>query len=150
MDYEADFYAWTQAQAAALRQVATLRPNLGAEIDWEHLADEVESMGNSEKHEIASRVEVLLAHLLKLALTRHIDPRHGWVRTAREQRDRINDRLTTSPSLRRHAADVLAESYRRARRSFLSEYAVETTPTTCPFDLEREILADEWFPPEPG
>jgi hypothetical protein len=150
MDYEADFYAWTQAQAAALRRAAALRPNVGAEIDWEHLADEVESMGTSEKHEIASRLEVLLAHLLKLALARHIDSRHGWMRTVREQRDRINDRLTTSPSLRRHASDVLPESYRRARRGFLSEYNIETTPGTCPFDLEREILAEEWFPPEAG
>ncbi|HET6468079.1 MAG TPA: DUF29 domain-containing protein, partial [Geminicoccaceae bacterium] len=89
MDHEADFYAWTQAQAAALRKLASLRPNVGAEIDWEHVAEELELMGTSERAEIESRLQVVLAHLLQLAYVTQPEPRHGWRRTVREQRDRI-------------------------------------------------------------
>lgn len=50
--YQEDFYAWTQEQAAALRAEAALRSN--APVDWENLAEEVESMGESEKREAAA------------------------------------------------------------------------------------------------
>ena len=57
--YDADLFAWTVDQARRLRSV---RP---ADLDWENLAEEIESVGRSQKSEIRSRMVKLLSHLLK-------------------------------------------------------------------------------------
>jgi hypothetical protein len=59
--YEKDLYAWTMRNAQFLRERHT------EELDFDHLAEEMESMGAREKRELQSRLEVLIAHLLKLA-----------------------------------------------------------------------------------
>jgi hypothetical protein len=58
-DYNKDFYAWLMKNADLLRQ------HKFNEVDIEHVAEELESMGKSEKRELTSRLTVLLAHLLK-------------------------------------------------------------------------------------
>ena len=57
--YATDFYAWTQEQAQLLRD------GRFADLDLENLAEEVRSVGVSDKRQIESRLEVLMAHLLK-------------------------------------------------------------------------------------
>ena len=59
--HETDFYAWANEQARLLRAGRL------AEADLEHIAEEIESMGKTEKRELTSRLRVLLAHLLKWA-----------------------------------------------------------------------------------
>ncbi|NBC32613.1 MAG: DUF29 family protein, partial [Alphaproteobacteria bacterium] len=58
--YEQDFYTWTQEQAAFLKEG---RFDL---LDIPHLVEEVESMGKSQISEFASRLGVIIGHLLKL------------------------------------------------------------------------------------
>ncbi|HEY3718618.1 MAG TPA: DUF29 domain-containing protein [Roseiarcus sp.] len=58
-NYDSDFYAWANEQAALLRA-----GRLG-QADIEHIAQEIESMGRTEKRELVSRLRVLLVHLLK-------------------------------------------------------------------------------------
>ncbi len=43
--YEADFHAWSKDQAARLRD---LRPK---SLDWENIAEEIESLGGSQRRE---------------------------------------------------------------------------------------------------
>ncbi len=50
--YERDFYAWTQDQAAKLRARAH------NSIDWDNAAEELESLGDSQRNEIESRMNV--------------------------------------------------------------------------------------------
>lgn len=57
--YEADFAQWCAEQGSLLRA-----GNLEA-LDRENLAEEVETLGRSEKGEIENRLNVLLIHLLK-------------------------------------------------------------------------------------
>jgi len=59
VDYEDDFYAWTVEQARLLRS-----GELSA-IDAANVAEEIESMGRSDRRAIESRLAVLLTHLLK-------------------------------------------------------------------------------------
>ena len=49
--YERDFVRWTETQAAELRRAAETGTNLP--LDWEYLAEEVESLGSRERWEIA-------------------------------------------------------------------------------------------------
>ena len=60
--YDTDFYAWVQDQAALL---AARRFE---ELDLPHLVEELQLMGSSERGELANRLSVLLAHLLKLQI----------------------------------------------------------------------------------
>jgi len=57
--YDKDVILWSQEQARLLRA------GRFAELDIEHLADEIEDVGKSEKRELANRMAVLLAHFLK-------------------------------------------------------------------------------------
>ena len=57
--YERDFFAWANQQASLLRA------GQFTEADIEHIAEEIESMGRSEKRELLSRLAILLMHLLK-------------------------------------------------------------------------------------
>ncbi len=56
-NYDTDVYEWTKEQADALRRRAT------NELDWDNLADEIEFLGVSNRHQIKSRLEILVLHL---------------------------------------------------------------------------------------
>jgi hypothetical protein len=57
--YEEDFYAWANQQAALLRA------GKRSEADIELIAEEIESLGKSEKRELVSRLNILILHFLK-------------------------------------------------------------------------------------
>ena len=59
VDYESDFYAWTVEQSRLLRS-----GELTA-IDAVNIAEEIESMGRSDRRELRSLLVVLVMHLLK-------------------------------------------------------------------------------------
>ena len=59
--YETDFYLWTQQQAALLRQ----GPFNRVDLDLANIAEEIESMGKSDRRAIESHLFVILLHLLK-------------------------------------------------------------------------------------
>ena len=69
-----------------------------AEADIEHIAEEVDSMGRTEKRELISCLTVLLLHLLKW---RYPPSRRGQSSQASiaNQRDDIADHLDDNPSL---------------------------------------------------
>jgi len=150
MSYDTDFYAWTQAQAEALRRLGRERINTPDAVDWENVAEEIESMGRSDKREIESRLDVLLQHLLKLAYSADTAPRSGWMETVDEQRDQLSRRLRESPSLRRYPKEILMEMYPAARRKAQRDASVRTLPPICPFDLDSQILNSDWFPDAPA
>jgi hypothetical protein len=60
--YEEDFVAWAE------RQAAHLRAGRVDALDLPNLAEELEDMGRSERRELASRLEILIAHRLKKEL----------------------------------------------------------------------------------
>jgi hypothetical protein len=63
--YDHDFFLWTQEQAAALR--CAKASNLP--LDWENLAEEIESLGKSDRRELTSQITRILQHLLKLTVS---------------------------------------------------------------------------------
>src|SRR4029078_8274768 len=76
-DYETDFCEWTQSQAATLRAEGARRGN--ADIDWENVAEEIESLGRSDFRGLKSHVSRVIEHLLKLELSAARDPRASWI-----------------------------------------------------------------------
>jgi hypothetical protein len=140
--YETDFYAWAIDQAARIRALAV--PGL----DVENVAEEIESLGRSQKSELTTRCRVLLIHLLKWA---YQPERRGvsWISTIGEQRDQIQTLLSDSPSLRSGVPGVVANAYRRAAKQATLEtnLRAETFPASCPWTPEQ-ILDEDWMPAE--
>jgi hypothetical protein len=63
-----------------------------------YIADEIESMGKSEKRELASRLTVLLLHLLKWRFQPGL-PGKSWRAAIRIQRRDLTVHLADNPSL---------------------------------------------------
>ncbi|MEA2741530.1 MAG: hypothetical protein QOH05_4837, partial [Acetobacteraceae bacterium] len=62
--YERDVLAWSQHQADLLRRLG--RGERVNDVDWTHLAEEIEDVGLSELHSVESFLTLILVHLLKV------------------------------------------------------------------------------------
>ena len=144
VDYETDLYAWTRRQADALRRRAAGELVNETELDWENLAEEIESVGRSEKHEIRSRLVILLAHLLKWAY-QSSERSNSWRASIRDARAEIEEILEDSPSLRPLPAEKLAKAYARARAKALDETGLLDLPAECPWTID-DVLAEDFLP----
>ena len=137
--YEKDFYAWANEQAALLRA-----GRLG-EADIAHIAEEIDSLGRSEKRELINRLAVLLRHLLKW---QHQPTHRGtsWRLTIKEQRLRLDRHLADNPSLKARLDEAVAEAHRLAIVGAARETGLDEAmfPETCPFPVASILDADFW------
>lgn len=138
--YDHDFYAWTREQARLLRE-----GRLG-DADLANIAEEIESMGRSDRRELASRMRLLLVHLLKWE---HQPQRRGnsWERTIINARYDLADLLKESPSLKPALQEAFETSYRRARDMAASETRLSPKrfPAECKWRLD-EVMDESFWP----
>jgi len=139
-NYDNDFYAWLQEQAALLRA-----GNL-SELDAANLLEEIESMGKKERRELLSRMALLLAHLLKWKY----QPTHSgtsWRLTIAEQRREIPKMLKDSPSLKRFIPEFIGEAYEDARSIAIDETGLPAAmfPDVCPWTFD-EAMTKDFYP----
>jgi hypothetical protein len=139
-DYDTDFYAWTQAQAAAIRAKDV------AALDIDHLAEEVENLGRAVRKSLGSQLERLLLHLLKWRYDPATDPRRLWRVTIRHARREIADDLAENQTLHSYPAERLATAYRHAREDAADETGLPlaTFPEACPWSIAQVLDADFW------
>ncbi len=138
--YETDVVAWASEQARLIRAG---RFDL---LDLEHIAEEIEDVGKSEQRELANRMAVLLAHLLKW---QYQPDRQGnsWARTIKEQRKGVLSRLDETPSLKSKLTEtkwwdgVWADAVAQAT----DETGIDTLPEVCPWS-EAAVLGEGWLP----
>jgi hypothetical protein len=149
MHIEEDFYGWLLAQASALRARGDLP------IDWENVAEEIESMGRSEENSLQSYLERLLLHLLKYAYQpEKITP--SWESSIENSRERIRLLFKRSPSLKSKIEERFEDAYPLARRHAgaqmrMSKRQWETRlPAICPWSLETALDPDFWPAPING
>ena len=137
-DYDADFYQWTQQQAALLRQ------GQFSQLDTAHLVEEIEEMGNSNRFALESYLANVIMHLLKW---QHQPERRGasWELTIVNGRHQIEKRLKSSPSLKPKLPEIIESEYSLARRNASGQTTLplSTFPESCPFTAE-EITGDYW------
>jgi hypothetical protein len=143
--YAQDFFEWTARNAELLRQGRV------EEADLEHVAEEIEDLGKRYRHEIKSRLVVLVVHLLKWKLQpeRRYSPSgsSSWLRTIIEQRGQLADLLEEAPSLKRYAEEALNDAHRRAVKEASAETGIPVArfPAECPFRFDQ-VLEDEFLP----
>ena len=138
--YHSDVVAWAGEQAKFLRE------NRLANLDLEHLAEEIETMSASQRRELKNRLAVLLQHLLKW----NFQPNHrsrSWKATMLEQRTAIQDLLAESPSLRGQLETSFVSAYSSAVRLAATETGLdmEMFPPVCPY-TQNDVLAEDWLP----
>ena len=124
--YETDFFAWTKTQARALDE-----HNIQA-LDWEHLKEEIEDLGNEKLNAVNRFLKRLIEHRLKLDYSQEIYPRNHWLKEVDNFQDEIEDRLTQTLF---NKVD-LQKQYERARRVVLREYQLNL-PEKCPYTFEE-------------
>ena len=137
--YDRDFYAWSQQQAALLR-AGKLQ-----QADIEHIAEEIESMGKTEKRELISRLTVLLLHLLKWRC-QPSKRAASWEASVKVQRNRLIDHLNDNPSLKPLSPLALTTAYRDAVIEAVAETGLPGSafPETCPWTFEQVLSAEFW------
>lgn len=142
--YEADFYAWTQEQAALLRNQQWIH------LDLPNLIEEIESLGKQQRQELHSRLSLLIGHLLKWEFQPQNRSR-SWLATLRIQRRDTLRLLKENPSLKPYLSDALKEAYENGRDLAMAETDLpgQTFPSSCAYRL-NEILDDRFYPGEPS
>ena len=103
-------------------------------------------MGKRQNRDLASRLAVLVMHLLKWSY-QPARRSSSWRRTIREQRWQLARLLTAHPSLRTQLPMLLAESYPQVQAKALDETGLPATalPQNCPWTV-TQILDDEFWP----
>lgn len=151
--YDQDFFLWTQEQSSQLR-VQAGRSNVG--VDWENVAEEIESLGKSDRRGVRSRLARILEHLLKLAFSPATEPRIGWADTVAEQRQSLREILADSPSLRREVPSYVQEMSAEVRTytaNLLVRHGEHLAAARIRNgdgpDLEQRLLDEDFIPPAP-
>lgn len=141
--YEQDFYGWLQTTIQHIH-----KGELDS-VDWKNLLDELEDLGNEQKHKLESRLLVLFEHLLKLAYWEQERDynRRGWEGTIVEQRKQLKRLLKKSPSLNPYFLKVFEDCYQDARditivKTGLNSDRFPSTPILTP----EQALDETWLP----
>ena len=140
--YEADVVAWANEQALLIRA------GRFDQLDLTHIAEEIEDVGKSEQRELASRMAVLLAHILKW----EFQPQKrsiSWTLTIKEQRRLLVRRIQKTPSLGPMLADpewideIWVDAKALAEKE--TDLDISTYPEVCPWVMAN-VLAKDWLP----
>lgn len=139
--YDKDIVAWASEQAAFIRAG---RFDM---LDIEHISEEIEDVGRSERRELESRMIVLLAHLLKWKFQ---PARRGtsWKATIAVQRKDIAITVKKVPSLKTDLADEewFSLVWEKAVVKAMEETGHDDFPKSCPWEtiliLNQEFLPD--------
>lgn len=140
--YESDVVAWAKEQAALIRS------GHFDKLDLINIAEEIEDVGKSEQRELASRMAVLLAHILKWKF----QPQKrsmSWTLTIKEQRRLLIRRTKKTPSLSPMLLDPdwIDEIWIDAKALAEKETGLDigTYPENCPWPMAN-VLSQDWLP----
>jgi hypothetical protein len=153
--YDTDYYAWTQAQAATLRELAESRSNMPLDL-W-HLAEEVEDLGRNELRTVSSFYQQIVTHLLKIQFAAIRTPVRHWQREIMNFRLQMAEDLT--PSLERRLLETLPTRYGLARNRAIDGLEcdqpdiADILPLELPYTLDQVMgrgIWKGWLPAEPA
>lgn len=151
--YEEDFVAWSKQQAEALRAAA--HSGVDLPLDWENLAEEMETLGASERRALHSQIQRIIRHLLKLEYSSATGPRRGWFETVGDARSEIELVLEWSPSLKSEVGAAIEAEHPRGIRAAirdLQKYGEIDAAGISRMHSARysaEQVLGDWFPPAP-
>lgn len=137
--YEQDYYHWLLVTAELLKTGKL------TELDTGHLIEEIEDLGKSQRQALKSNLRVLLLHLLKWHC--QVEMRSSsWRSTIREHRERLEDILADSPSLKNYYLEVLPQCYEKAQLAAADETGLDIKlfPPNCEYTPEQVLDSKFW------
>lgn len=131
--HEQDFFKWSKEQSNFIKRKEFQR------LDLDNLAEEIESLGISQRNELISHLKILLMHMLKCEFQNKTTK--SWLRSIRNARLEIFFLLKQNPSLKRKVPEAINFAYEHARYMAEDETNIDikTFPEECPW-TQDEIL----------
>jgi uncharacterized protein DUF29 len=139
--YDSDTARWAEEQAKALRSRSANA------LDWDNLAEEIESLARSDRREIRNRLAIICQHLLKWEF-QPARRSNSWRSSVREARRQIAGLVEESPTLAPYPATQLAAAYAHGREDAAEETGMLHLPADCPWSVE-EVLDRAFWPGPP-
>lgn len=136
--YDLDYLQWLD------KTVQQLKTGQFEALDAEHLIEELEALGRSEKSAVESLLIRIIQHLLLYQYwhqERDYNGRH-WQAEILTFRTQIELKLTTN--LKQYLQEKLAYLYTKARKITELKSGL-TLPQTNPYTLDQ-ILDEDWWP----
>jgi Domain of unknown function DUF29 len=129
--HEKDETAWLELTASLVAE------GRFGDIDRSALAEYLTDMAKRDKREVANRLTVLMAHVLKWE-HQHKSRSNSWRATIISQQDELEE-LLESGTLRRYAEEILTKCYSKAVQRTAAETGlpVEKFPEACPYLIDR-------------
>jgi hypothetical protein len=142
--YDSDFYLWSAGQAALIRG------GRFDQLDIENVAEEIESLGRSDRKSLMSQLQRLLAHLLKWQFQPSRRSKN-WKLLIYSARDDIGVLVEDSPSLNEALSSGLEKAHLAAKKRAALETGLPTAafPGECPYSL-KQILDEDFWPVAQG
>ena len=139
--YDQDIVLWSEQQAERLRRHAADGRVNSAGLDWPNIIEEIESVGNEQRHAVESLLIQALTHRLKIL---------AWPEARDEEHWRMESRLFRVQAMARFVPSMrqridLAVIYQRVLRAMplrIEGQQSSPVPETCPDTLDQ-LLSGE-------
>ncbi|MEH2236544.1 DUF29 domain-containing protein [Nostoc sp.] len=137
--YEQDYHLWLETTLKQLQERDL------EHLDWEHLIEEIERLGNEHKHKLESYLLQLLKHLLLYQHWSLPGCKNHWEVEIDNFRVELR-KLTKSKNLYNYLLTVVEEVYIDVLRQAKKKSGLNCFPQTCPYSIEQ-ILDVDYLPP---
>jgi hypothetical protein len=141
-EYDTDVLVWSERQSALLRRRAAGELVNEAELDWENIAEEIESVGRSELHAVESLLFQALLHRLKAEAWPESRDAENWLAEARGFVAQARRRFVPSMRRKLDLAGLYADAL-EAMPAVMDGVGPGMVPRECPVTLEGLLEARE-------
>jgi hypothetical protein len=139
--YERDVLAWSQHQADLLRRLG--RGERVNDVDWTHLAEEIEDVGLSELHSVESFLTLILVHLLKVHIWPDSPATGRWRGEIVAFQNNAKRRFTHSMRQKLDIGALYADATEQIRAMEPATAPGAELPAVAPFTLDQ-LLGESW------
>jgi hypothetical protein len=140
--YQEDYYLWLQTTLESIQHKKV------EQIDWEHLVEEIEALGNEQRRKVNSFLKQLLIHLLlyKYWIAEKDYCGKSWSLEIDNFRDEL-EFLLRSKTLYNYFLQEIDYIYSKARKAAIKKTGLpaDIFPQQCHFTPE-EILNFDYLP----
>lgn len=134
--YENDLHGW------ALEQSELLKKRDFSKLDIDHLIEELQDLGESNKTAIESHLIILMMHMLKQTLQPEKASK-SWNDSIENARAQIEHIIEKNPSLKNYPSQVYMKCYPSALRRAAKQMGKDTyhMPSYSPWSI-KDILGE--------